>query len=397
MIWKREVVDEQYNYISEILLIILAFACLFFEFYSGLAVFLLCLFYFRSHKWYIETVGKGLKLDQSPKRVRIHCEENGSWDLHLVNEGLPIWGAVIKLTFKDIVEPVNHPYEVYHGGNVEVSIPFSLGKGEGGNLSLPVVGKRRGLCRLTKVQVVIPHLFGSGKVLMDLTEPVKSTMMVFPSPEPVVLSDHQDSYEIGEVPTRHSLFYDVFQPVGTREYVPGDRFQDIHWKASARTQSLQTKVFAPAVKKEWMIVVNLSEKYSITRDLESIIRHTAYLMHLAVKENISFSLVLNIRSLGVTPFYYLPSGTGRKHQQKALEILSTLSTDDTTIPFHIVLQHLSIRGSIPSVIIVAGILLEKDEERLRKIEGKQRNVLFMQSEAKQGVVSLWNQKSKIPS
>jgi uncharacterized protein (DUF58 family) len=396
--WKREVIEEgPYNALSEILLIILTAASLFFQFYSGAGIFLLCIAYFRIHKWYLENIGKNLKIKQPPKRVRLRSEEKGHWDIHFDNEGMPLWGASIRLTFKDIVEPADHPFETYHGGNIEVSIPFSMGRRECGKVSLPIVGKRRGLCRLTKVQILIPHLFGSGKVLMELAEPVKSTIMVFPAPAPVMLENNHDSHDIGEVPALHSLFYDVFQPIGTREYVPGDRFQDIHWTASARTQTLQTKVFAPAVKKEWMIAVNLSEEYSITRDLEKIIKHTAYLMHLAVGQQISFSLVVNIGSQGITPFYYLPSGTGRKHQQKALEILSALSTDDATIPFHIVLQHLSIRQLVPSVLITAGILSMESENRLMKIKTGHREIYSLHIEDKQGVVTLWKQRSKIPS
>jgi hypothetical protein len=392
--WKREVIEDPYNSLSEILLIILSGVSLFFQFYGGLGIFLLCFIYFRVHKWYLENIGKGMQMNQSLQRVKIHCEEQGNWDVDFTNDGLPVWGGTLKLRFKDIVEPVGHPFESYHGGNLEVSVPFSMGKGETVRVSMPVKGKRRGLCRLTNVQIIIPHLFGSGKVILDLVDPVKSTMMVFPTPEAVLHDNNHHSNEPGEVSAMHSLFNDVFQPIGTREYVNGDRFQDIHWKASARTQQLQTKVFAPAVKKEWMIVVNLTEKYSITRELETIIKHTAYLMHLAVKQNITFSLVLNIRSLGVTPFYYLPSGTGRKHQQKALELLSTLSTDDATIPFHIVLQHLAIRQLVPSVLIAAGTLTEDDEDRLRKIGATGREIYLLHTEDKQGVVSLWNQRSK---
>ncbi|WP_175988619.1 DUF58 domain-containing protein [Bacillus sp. Marseille-Q1617] len=398
MTWKREVIEEgPYNALSEILLIILTAASLFFQFYPGAAIFLLCIVYFRFHKWYLENIGKELTIKQPPKRVRLHSEEKGYWDLHFDNGGIPVWGAELRFTFKDIVQPAEHPFDTYHGGNIEVSIPFTMGRGESGKVSLPIVGKRRGLCRLTRVQILIPHLFGSGKVLMELMEPVKSTIMVFPTPFPVILDNKHDSHDIGEVPALHSLFYDVFQPIGTREYVSGDRFQDIHWKASARTQALQTKIFAPAVKKEWMIAVNLSEKYSITRDLEKIIKHTAYLMHLAVEQQISFSLVVNIGSQGITPFYYLPSGTGRKHQQKALEMLSALSTDDATIPFHIVLQHLYIRQLVPSVLITAGKLSVESENRLSKIRAGQREIYSMHIEDKQGAVTLWKQRSKIPS
>ncbi|MCR8849162.1 DUF58 domain-containing protein [Rossellomorea sp. SC111] len=397
MDWKREVIEDPYNSLSEVLLIIAIGVSFFVQSYIGLAIFLLCFLYFRVHKWYLEKIGDGIKIIKKTKRVRLHCDEEGYWDFQVENHGLPVWGASLKLSFRDIVEPTSHPYESYHGNIVEVSVPFSLKKDEKGLVRLPIKGKRRGLCRLTKVQLVIPHLFGSGKVIMDLQEPVPSTMIVFPSPSSVKVFKNRDSNRNGELSSPRSLFFDVFQPIGTREYASGDRFQDIHWKASARTGQLQTKVFAPSTKKEWMIAINLTDRYAITGQLESIIKHTAYLMHLAVEQNISFSLVLNARSQGATPFYYLPSGTGRAHQQKGLELLATLSTDDFTVPFLIVLQHLYIRQLVPHVFIVSGIMNSKEKERLVKISMKQSEIFMLNSDEEQGVVTVWNQILKMPS
>ncbi len=397
MNWRREVIEDSNKSLTIILLIILSLISIFTQSYFGLGVFAFCLIYFWLHKKYMEQIGNGVRLEQSSRRVRIHCDEKGHWDFYLENQGLPIWGATIELSFKGIVEPISHPFDTLTGDLIEVSIPFSIGKGEEVKISLPILGKKRGLCRLSNVKVIIPHLFGSGKVLLELMEPVKSTIIVFPPASPIKLTSDHHTNRNGEVSTAHSLFYDVFQPIGTREYVSGDRFQDIHWKATARTQQLQTKVFAPATKKEWMIAINLSDRYSITAQLESIIQHTAYLLYLAVEQNISFSLVINARSLGVTPFYYLPSGIGRKHQQRALELLAALSTDEFTVPFHIVLQHLSIHQLIPSVLLVGGVVTPKDEKRLRKIETGIQNIYRLNSDDKQGVVTLWNQTLKIPS
>jgi hypothetical protein len=395
--WRREIIEDPYNSLSEVLLIIAVGACFIFQLYTGLSVFLFCLLYFRAHKWYLDKIGVGINLVNKSKRVRLHCQEEGYWDFHIENHGLPVWGATLKLSFKDIVVPISHPYESYHGNMIEVSIPFSMENGVKGMVRLPIKGRRRGLCRLSKVQLVIPHLFGSGKVIMDLQKPVPSTMIVFPSPSPVRLLKNRDSNRNGELSSPHSLFFDVFQPIGTREYVTGDRFQDINWKASAKTGQLQTKVYTPSIKKEWMIAINLSDRYSITGQLESIIKHTAYLMHLAVEKNISFSLVLNSRSQGSRPYYYLPTGTGRTHQQKGLEMLSTLSTDEFTVPFHIVLQHLHIRQLVPSVLIVGGLMNSREKERLVKISMKETEIFMLKSDEEEGVVTIWNQTSKIPS
>ena len=397
MDWKREVIEDPYNSLSEILLIIAIGASFFVQSYIGLSIFLVCFLYFRAHKWYLEKIGDGIRIANKPNRVRLHCNEEGSWDFQVENHGLPVWGASLKLSFKNIVEPTTYPFESYHGNMIDVSVPFSLDKNEKGMIRMPIIGRRRGLCRLSKVQLVIPHLFGSGTVIMDLQEPVPSTMIVFPSPSSVKLLRNRDSNRNGELSSPHSLFFDVFQPIGTREYVSGDRFQDIHWKASARTGELQTKVFAPSTKKEWMIAINLTDRFAITGQLESIIRHTAYLMHLAVEQNISFSLVLNARSQGITPFYYLPAGTGRAHQQKGLELLATLSTDEFTVPFQIVLQHLYIRQLVPPVFIVAGMMDSRERERLVKISKKQSEIFILNSDEEQGVVTVWNQTLKMPS
>ncbi|WP_064092349.1 DUF58 domain-containing protein [Rossellomorea aquimaris] len=397
MNWKREIVEDSNTSISMVILVIAGTLSLYFQSYIGLGLFLLTILYFRVHQWYLMNIGKEITMGKSPKRIRLHCDDDHNWEFQIENNGLPIWGATMNLTFEDIVEPTSHPYATNPGNILEVSMPISIGRGEIGHVSLPIKGKRRGLCKIKTMQLEIPHLFGSGKVLLNLLDPVPSTIMVFPTASPVIIEEDQRTFNQGDVFTPSSLFYDVFHPIGTREYVAGDRFQDVNWKASARTGQLQTKVFEPATQKEWMIAINLSSRYSITDQIESIIKHTSYLMHLAVEKNISFSLVLNVRIPGLTPYYFLPSGTGRKHRQKGLELLSTLSRDDFTIPFNIALQHLYLRKLVPPVLIVAGELDSKEEERLLKISKSQTKIFKLNTEEKQGVVTIWNRKLKLPS
>ena len=78
-------------------------------------------------------------------------------------------------------------------------------------------------------------------------------------------------------------------------------------------------------------------------------------------------------------------------------MLSTLSTDEFTIPFHIVLKHLYLRQLVPSVFITAGALGAREEALLTKIEKQKIQVYKLNSEQKQGVVTLWNRSLKVPS
>ncbi|KPL61321.1 DUF58 domain-containing protein [Rossellomorea vietnamensis] len=397
MKWKRDIVEDPYISLTLVLLVIVGAASFYVHSYVGLGIFLLMILYFRVHQWYLLKVGEGISIGRTTKRIRLHCDEEQKWEFQLQNKGMSIWGATLKITFKDIVIPTMHPYSSGVEEKIEVSIPFSIRKNDEGSISIPVRGKRRGLCKITNMQLEIPHLFGSGKVLLDLLDNVPSTIIVFPADSPVKMAEQQLTWKQGDVPIQHSLFHDVFHQIGTRDYIQGDRFQDVHWKATARTGSLQTKIYAPATQKEWMIAINLSDRYAITNQLEEIIQYASYMMRLAVEQNITFSLVLNVRSQGGTPYYYLPPGIGRVHRQRGMEMLSTLSTDEFTIPFHIVLKHLYLRQLVPSVFIAAGALGAREEALLIKIEKQKIQVYKLNSEQKQGVVTLWKRSLKVPS
>lgn len=224
MNWKREVVEDPNISMSIVLLVIVGAVSFYVQSYIGLGIFLLIILYFRVHQWYLLKVGEGVMIERSQRRLRLHFDEEDNWVFKLENKGLPIWGATLKMTFKDIVEPTMHPFSLGIANEIEVSIPFSIRKNEVGQILLPVKGKRRGLCRITNMHLEIPHLFGSGKVILNLLDSVPTTIMVFPTSSPVRMAEHQLTLRQGDVSTPHSLFHDVFHPVGTRGYLQGDRF-----------------------------------------------------------------------------------------------------------------------------------------------------------------------------
>ncbi|MEW5569245.1 DUF58 domain-containing protein [Rossellomorea marisflavi] len=394
MKWKRDIGEDPYLNMSTMLLVIMLAGSLFVQSYIASGVLILCIVYVRVHRWFLLKAGEGVKLDSTPKKVRMHEGEEAEWMLGFRNDGLPVWGATLKLKFKDIVEPASKQMRFdVTSGVVEASVPFSAGKGERVEISIPVIGKRRGLCRITSMELYIPHLFGSGRTVLQLMDPIPSTLMVFPRSTPVVVEEHPISMRFGDVFTPHSLYSDPFQIVGTRGYVAGDRFQDIHWKASARTGDLQTKQFAPSTQKEWLIAINLSDRYAITGRLESIVSQAAYMMQLAVKGDIPFSMVINTRGPGATPYFHLPSGAGKPHMQRGLELLSALSTDDFTMPFELVLQHMRSRQWLPPVIFLAGELNQEIERVLTQIASGGTQILKLTTLNEQGVASRWNMKS----
>ncbi len=72
---------------------------------------------------------------------------------------------------------------------------------------------------------------------------------------------------LGDTTVRRTLLTDPTRTVGTREYRPEDPFRAIHWKASARAGSYQTKIFEPTANLQIAIFLNLD---TVTRYYEGV-------------------------------------------------------------------------------------------------------------------------------
>lgn len=72
---------------------------------------------------------------------------------------------------------------------------------------------------------------------------------------------------LGDDAVRRPVIFDPTRIVGTRDYHPEDPFRAIHWKASARAGSYQTKVFEPTANLQVAVFLNLD---TITRVYEGI-------------------------------------------------------------------------------------------------------------------------------
>ncbi len=62
----------------------------------------------------------------------------------------------------------------------------------------------------------------------------------------------------GELKVRRSLLTDPIKTQGIRDYQSGDRFRDVHWKATAVRGSLQTKVYDPSTGMTIAVFLNVA-------------------------------------------------------------------------------------------------------------------------------------------
>ncbi|CAM3096070.1 DUF58 domain-containing protein [Filibacter tadaridae] len=314
---------------------------------------------------YYSKVGKDLKLLPQQQRSRFLIGSENDLVLEFENGQTPIWNGMLTLSIQDAVMPVVDKMD-HFSGIFDFSVPFSAGKGEKVKVTIPLTGRKRGLSRIVRLTIEIPHLFGGGSILMELDDFVRQESLVYPKIVPFTGILQPAAFKPGEVEQRHALFHDVFQPVGTRDYVPSDRFDQIHWTASARMQKLQTKEFLPVTSQSVMFLVNGVEKSNALDDFEKKIERLASYADYCTRKNIPYSIALNLLAFGETLYMYVETGIGKAHYQKTLETLAQLSERKAKIPFENMMQRVEMAGLLPPTIVLITHEPERYDQVIKK-------------------------------
>lgn len=354
MQWKKIVIEDRFLSILAFLGIILLIASFYINSWLMFGAGLMIIFIAAGNSYYLKHIGEGLFFDNSRKRNRFFIGDKGEWSLQFLNQGLPIMKGNLSIYFDSAVVPVSGEYHI-HSSRVDVSLPFSMGQKEKVNIKIPFIAEKRGLSKIRKMELHIPHFFGFGDTILEFSDVINIEALVYPKAISVRNIDKHKSVKPGHNPSNFSLFEDNMGPIGTRDYLPTDSFNRINWKASARKMTLQTKEYERINEAGAVLFINVSDGYSVTSKLEFLMSSTAEMAYFFHKRNIPFSLCMNIRSAGFTPFTYLPLGSGKDHLQKLLDLLAIADFHSPTIPHEQVLFFYKRHLPIAPTMIHAGI------------------------------------------
>jgi uncharacterized protein (DUF58 family) len=354
MQWKKIVIEDRFLSILAFLGILLLIASFYINSWLMFGAGLMIVFIAAGNSYYLKHIGEGLFFENSRKRNRFFIGDEGEWSLQFLNQGLPIMKGNLSIYFDSAVVPVSGEYHI-HSSRVDVSLPFSMGQREKININIPFTAERRGLSKIRKMELHIPHFFGFGDTILEFSDVINIEALVYPKAISVGNIDKQKSVKPGHNPSNFSLFEDNMGPIGTRDYLPTDSFNRINWKASARKMTLQTKEYERINEAGAVLFINVSDGYSVTSKLELLMSSTAEMAYFFHKRNIPFSLCMNIRSAGFTPFTYLPLGSGKDHLQKLLDLLAIADFHSPTIPHEQVLFFYKRHLPIAPTMIYVGI------------------------------------------
>jgi uncharacterized protein (DUF58 family) len=141
---------------------------------------------------------------------------------------------------------------------------------------------------------------------------------------PVLRTDHPQ----GELRSPLRIFEDPTLPYGIRDFHPMDDFRSIHWPATARSGSLQVKVYQPVTARIMMLCLNVStteyawEGYNATL-LEHLVKMSTTILYQAYQGGFSVGLISNGGTASGQPFHLAP-GRSTRHLIRMLELLAAI-------------------------------------------------------------------------
>lgn len=119
-----------------------------------------------------------------------------------------------------------------------------------------LAGLQRGRWRIGPAALSSGDIFGFTIQRQALDDAL--TVLVYPRLVPLTALGLPSLRPFGELRTPRRLADDPLRLMGARVYAPGDSYRHIHWKATARRQELQTKVFEPAGSRPLAIFLNVN-------------------------------------------------------------------------------------------------------------------------------------------
>ncbi|WP_339148560.1 MULTISPECIES: DUF58 domain-containing protein [unclassified Sutcliffiella] len=323
--WEQQIENERLHRMMNAVLFLLLSASIFLGSTPLIFLFFAIYTYMWGNFFYLSYVAKSLEICIIEERLKQFTEEKGMLRLRIThNSLLPIFFGKLRVgTDKNIL--FRHGDELIHINQLHFHFQ-QVGRSQW-EVELPFTAVKRGVAQLRLFDMEIDSFFGWGKVYLQTRDRMKFEVIVYPRSEQVMGLEKILPKKQGEQPSRSSLFEEKSRVLGTREYVNGDPFGQIHWKATARMASLQSKVYERTSQLSWLFIIDIS-----TSSLEEKLRGMAFLVHYATKHNITIAILVNIKKFGSPSYIVLNAGEGKQQLHAALMLLARIQVENVIIP-----------------------------------------------------------------
>jgi uncharacterized protein (DUF58 family) len=218
---------------------------------------------------------------------------------------------------------------------------------------------RRGIFDFGPVTVASGDIFGFRTRRMDIDH--RHTLLVYPKIVPLDRLNLVPARPLGDFAARRRIIEDPLRLAGVRDYAPRDGIRHVHWKATARRGTLQTKRFDPSASHQLFICLNnqtLERAYGgiLVDELETAIVAAASIAHASLENGYPVGLVSNGSLRQAEGLAHLPASRHADHEQRLLELLAQLSYF-TAMPFEQLLRAEASRFPFGATLVVVTTLV----------------------------------------
>ncbi|PDZ09797.1 DUF58 domain-containing protein [Bacillus pseudomycoides] len=222
------------------------------------------------------------------------------------------------------------------------------------NWELTLTATKRGVFQIEQFECLLGDPFQIISVHLPILDKLKMEIIVYPTPKKVAGLQEIQQLLTGSYKTNFSFFQDETSIIGVKQY-ERESFRSIHWKASAKMQSLQAKQYEPVKNYSWTICLSLAAERGIgwKHNIEDLISFATYICQYATKHQIPFELFISVLVEGGP--IHLPVNEGHMHYAKALEELARVSDDSTLLPQQGFLHYILRKRERSSTMIYLGI------------------------------------------
>ncbi|HYY55191.1 MAG TPA: DUF58 domain-containing protein [Candidatus Dormibacteraeota bacterium] len=250
------------------------------------------------------------------------------------------------LTWCDVHIPLPEGVELADAGpghaRSRLAATFGIGANERVRFRFRVLAAQRGAYAIGAARIRTGDWLGFFSDERDAGE--LAVLVVYPRPLQARMRDVPAFRPLAERATRRGLLTDPTRFAGVREHRAGDARKDIHWKASARTGRLQTRVFDPSTSGDVVFLVNVAShpSYWIQADpdaVEAAISAASTLLRQAEEEGRRAALVTNGIDAVTRERPRARLGRGPARLRRGLEILARLSPYAVGTPERIFLRE----------------------------------------------------------
>lgn len=183
---------------------------------------------------------------------------------------------------------------------------------------------KRGYYRLGALSVISGDIFGFYP--RSVRAQPEDYVIVYPALFPLRDLGIPPLYPMGETRIERRLFEDPTRVAGLRDYRSGDSLRHIHWKATARRNELQIKVFEPTTSQNLAVFVSvdsfIAEEAIAEHDYELALSTAGSLAHDFIQHGTPVGLFVNTRLADTGEPVHLPPGGGTAQLVTILESLA---------------------------------------------------------------------------